>query len=219
LQGTLDRLRLEVVALRASRKRLVEAADADRRRIERELHNGVQQQLVALAVDLQLVEQLAERDPAAAKTRLQEVRRDVHQALEETAQLAQRISPPLLDTRGLAAAVRSAATNAGVVANVDVAPGATYGGEVAAAVYWCCLEALDVARPGARATVTIRNDGRAVLFDFALDAAHAEAEFERLRDRVEALGGRLAVESEPGGGTRVCGSFPVSDDSQPLSAR
>jgi signal transduction histidine kinase len=181
--------------------------------IERELHDGVQQHLVAVAVDLQLVEQLAETDPAAAKTRLQEVRRDVQQALEKAAQLAHRISPPLLDARGLAAAVRAAAASAGIAATVDVAPGATYGGEVAAAVYWCCLEALDVAGPGARATVTIRNDGRTGLFDIALDAEHAEAELERLGDRVEALGGRLTVESEPDGGTRVSGAFPLSNDS------
>ncbi len=110
----LDRLRLEVTELRASRRRIVFAADADRRMIERELHERVQQNLVALAVNLQLADLAVEADPAAAKTLLAELARDVQQALDETAQLAQRIYPPLLEAGGLAAALRAAAGSAGV---------------------------------------------------------------------------------------------------------
>ena len=104
-------------------ERLVLAADADRRRIERELHDGVQQHLVALAVNLQLVDRLVDDDPTAAKAILEELGRDVSQALEEAAQLAQRIHPPLLDTGGLAAALRAAASSAGVSSSVEVAAG------------------------------------------------------------------------------------------------
>ena len=96
----------DVEALRASRKRLVLAADADRRRIERELHGGVQQHLVALAVKLQHAVELADADPRATKTLLEELSRDVRQALDETAQLAQRIYPYLVAEGGLGAVLR-----------------------------------------------------------------------------------------------------------------
>ena len=114
LQESLDRLRLEVEELRASRERLVLAADAERRSIERELHDGPQQHLVALAVNLQLARRLADADPAAAKLLLEEMGRDVRQALDETGKLAHRIYPPLLEAGGLAAALRSAAVAVGV---------------------------------------------------------------------------------------------------------
>ena len=113
----------EIESLRASRRRLVRAADADRRRIERDLHNGVQQHLVALAVNVQLAGRLADTDPAAAKTLLEQLERDVQETLDATAQLAQRIYPPLLEPRGLAAVLRSAAAAAGVAASVNVAAG------------------------------------------------------------------------------------------------
>jgi signal transduction histidine kinase len=210
LQGTLDRLRLEVVDLRASRKRLAQAADADRRRIERDLHNGVQQHLVALAVNLQLAEQSADADPPAAKALLAEMGRDVQQALEETAQLAQRIYPPLLEAGGLAAALRSAAVSAEIRLSLEVAAGATYAPEVAGAVYWCCLEALEHAGAGAQATVTVREEAGAVAFEVIEDGSRSDAGLEGLRDRVEALDGRLTIRSEPGGGTHVSGSLPLS---------
>ena len=113
------------MSLHASRRRLVLAADADRRRIERELHNGVQQHLVALAVNVQLAGRLADSDPAAAKTLLEQLERDVQETLQVTAQLAQRIYPTLLEPRGLAAALRSAAATAGVAASVNVAASAS----------------------------------------------------------------------------------------------
>ena len=105
---SLGLLRREVEELRASRKRLLLTADDDRRRIEHDLHEGVQQHLVALAVNLQLATGLTGSDPPA-RALIAEMARDVQQALEETAQLAQRIYPPLLEARGLGAALRSAA--------------------------------------------------------------------------------------------------------------
>jgi signal transduction histidine kinase len=209
LRETLDRQRLELADLRASRKRLVLAADADRRMIERDLHERVQQHLVGLAVNLQLAGESADADPAAAKALLQEMGRDVQQALDETAELAQRIYPPLLEAGGLAAALRSAAVRADIRVSLEVA-GARYPPEVAAAIYWCCLEALEHAGAGAHATVTVRAEEGAVAFEVVEDGSRSDAGLDRLRDRVEALGGRLTIRSEPGNGTRVSGSLPLS---------
>jgi signal transduction histidine kinase len=210
LREEVDRLRLEVAELRASRRRLVLAADADRRMIERDLHEGVQQHLVALAVNLQLAGTLADDDPAAAKALLNEMGRDVQQALDETAQLAQRIYPPLLEAGGLAAALRFAAVSAGIRVSLEVAAGARYPPEVAGAIYWCCLEAFEHADTGAHATVTVREEEGAVAFEVVEDGSRSDAGLDRLRDRVEALGGRLTIRSEPGRSTRVSGSLPLS---------
>ncbi len=199
--------------MRASRERIVLAADADRRRFERELHDGPQQHLVALSVNLQLAHDLVETDPAAAHALLVELERDVRQALDETAQLAQRIYPPLLEAGGLGAALRSAAVSAGVRASIDVPAGATYPPEVAGTVYLCWLEALERAGTGARATIAVRADKEGLVFELGTDAAHAQmdaAGLDWLRDRVDALGGRLTLTSEPGGGARVSGSLPLS---------
>jgi signal transduction histidine kinase len=217
LRETLDRLRLEVAELHASRKRLVQAADAERRTIERELHEGVQQHLVGLAVNLQLANQLLDTDPAATKALLEELGRDVEQALDATAQLAQRIYPPLLDAGGLAAALRSAATSIGIPVTVEVEPAAGWPPEVVRTVYVCCLEALEHAGAEARATVTVREEEGVISFEVLEDgdhsvtaAAHSDAGLDRLRERVEALGGRLAVRSEPPRGTRLSGSLLLS---------
>ena len=217
LRETLDRLRLEVAELHASRKRLVQAADTERRTIERDLHEGVQQHLVGLAVNLQLARQLADTDRAAAKELLEEMGRDVQQALDETAQLAQQIYPPLLEAGGLAAALRAAATSIGIPVSVDVEAAAGCPPELVRTVYLCCLEALEHAGAEARATVTVRKEEGAIAFEVVEDgarsvatAARLDAGLDRLRDRVEALGGRLTVRSEPGRGTRISGSLPLS---------
>jgi signal transduction histidine kinase len=214
LQDLLDRLRLEVEELRASRERLVLAADADRRRIERDLHDGTQQNLVALAANLQLARRLADADPAAAKALLDEMGRDVQQALDETGKLAHRVYPPLLEAGGLAVALRTAAMSVGVPTRIEVTPGASYPPEIAGAVYFSCLEVLERAGTGTRATVTVQDEERALAFEVVEDGAgSAETASDellaRLRDRVEALGGQLTLQSEPGGGIRVSGSLPL----------
>ena len=165
--------------------------------------------MVALAVNLQLAGQSADADPAAAKALLDEMGRDVQQALDETRQLAQRIYPTQLEAGGLAAALRSAAASAGIRASLDVAAGARFPPELAAAVYWCCLEALEHAGAGARATVTVREVGGTVAFEVVVAGAGSDAGLDRLPDRVEALGGRLAIRSDRGG-TRISGSLPLS---------
>lgn len=198
-----------VEALNASRKRLLVAADAARRKLERDLHAGVQQHLVALAVNLQLAGALTDSDPAAAKALLEEMGRDVQQALDETAQLAQRIYPPLLEAGGLAVALRSAAASLGITASVEVEADARYPQEIAAAVYWCCLEALEHADAGLHATIAVRDEEGALAFEIVAQGDHS-AELERLRDRVEALGGRLTIQSGPGRSARLCGAIPLS---------
>jgi signal transduction histidine kinase len=211
LREAVDRLHREVVELQAGRRRLLLAADDERRRIERELHEGVQQHLVALAVNLQLAGELTDADPAAAKALVEELGRDVQQALDEAAQLARRIYPQL-DAGGLVAALRSAAVVSGVRASVDVGVGAAgnYPPELAAAVYWCWLDVLEHSGDGASADVTVRNRGGALTFEVVCDGERSAAELEPLRDRVEALGGWLTIRSEPGRGTRVSGSLPLS---------
>ena len=214
MRESLDRLRLEVGELRASRKRLVVAADADRRKIERELHDGPQQDLVAVAVKLQLASRLVRDDPTAATGLLDEIRREVREALDGTRKLADRVYPPLLEAGGLGVALRTAAASAGVPTRLDVAAGA-YAPEVAGTVYFCCVEALERIGHGGSSTVTIREDEGALVFEIVDDgavseAATAEWDVAPLRDRVEAFGGRLTVVSESGHGTRVSGSLPLS---------
>jgi signal transduction histidine kinase len=210
LRDAFDRLRREVDELRASRERLALAAEADRRRIERDLHDGPQQNLIAFAVNLQLAARLVDGDPAAAKELLDEMGRDVEQALAATAQLAQRIYPPLLDASGLAAALRSAAAVVGIPAAVEVRGGAGCPTDLAATAYLCCLEALEQLSAGTPATVTVRQEDGALTFEIAGDGPRSLNGLARLRDRVEAFGGRVAVQSEPGAGTRVSGSLPLA---------
>jgi signal transduction histidine kinase len=203
-------LRLELDELRASRERLVLASDADRRRIERDLHDGPQQQLVALAANLQLARRLADADPTAAKALLDEMGRDLRQALDEAGKLAQRIYPPLLDAGGLAVALRAAAVSLGVPTRIEVAAGAGCPPEVAGAVYFCCVEVLECAAAEATARVTVRGEDRVLAFEVVTNSVCSDAALVRLRDRVEALGGQLTVASTPADRTRVSGSLALS---------
>jgi signal transduction histidine kinase len=189
-------------------------ADDDRRRIERDLHDGPQQHLVALAANLELARRLADGDPAAAKALLAEMGRNVHQALEDTRRLAQRIYPPLLEAGGLAVALRTAAASVGIPTRIEVPAGLDCPPEIAGTVYFCCLELLERAGQGARATATVREEEGALAFEVVADAgppaAASAAVLSRLCDRVEALGGELTVRSEPRDGIRVSGSLPLS---------
>jgi signal transduction histidine kinase len=139
--------------------------------------------------------------------------RDVQQALDETARLAQRIYPPLLET-ALAATLRAALANSGIPASVDVTAGASYPPEVARTVYLCCLETLEHIGAGARATVKVRGEEAALFFELIAEgtdsfaATPSDEGLELIRDRVEALGGRLTIHSKPGGGISMYGSLP-----------
>jgi len=199
--------------LYASRARLIANADADRRAFERSLHDGVQQELVAILVNLQLARGLCETDSAAAGALLEDVGRDARIALDGLRRLALEIYPPVLDERGLVVALRSAAADTGIAVSIDaeVPPGCPP--EVVATAYFCCLEALRSAV--ARAAVSIRPEDEALLFEVAIDESGLVS---RLGDRVDALGGRLVIESEPGA-SRLRGRLPLTFASHPQRER
>jgi signal transduction histidine kinase len=205
----LDELRLEVAELRASRRRLVLTADAERRSIERELHDGVQQQLVGLAANLELLARSLDSDPATSKGLLADMRSDTELALEETRTLAHRIYPPMLEAGGLIAALRSAAASADVPASIDIARDQTYPPEIAGAMYFCCLDIFEKAAAGTTLAITAHDDEGALAFDIVVDG-DVDAERSPLRDRIEAVGGRCTIESGAGRRTRVACSLPLS---------
>lgn len=197
------------------------AADAERRRIERDLHDGVQQHLVALAVNLQLARELAESDPASGRTLLEEILRDVRLALEHARELASSVYPPLLLDRGLAEALHSAASATTIPARVEAAPLDRFPPDVEATVYFCCAEALQNADrhagAGAHATVRAWHEPGALVFEVVDDGAGFDLRALRhgtgltgMSDRLGALRGRLTISSEPGRGTRVAGTIPIA---------
>jgi signal transduction histidine kinase len=212
LRESLDRLRLEVTELQASRERLVRAADADRRKIERELHDGPQQDLVGLAVNLQHARRLVDVDPAAAGVLLDEMRGDVREALDALRALAHRIHPPLLGAGGLRTALRSAAAAAGVATRVRVAEGTALPPQLAATVYSCCVATFEQVGAGTRSTITVREEDGMLAFEIVTNGSNSASadDLGPIRDRVEALGGRLTIESEPGQPFRISGSLPIS---------
>jgi signal transduction histidine kinase len=202
----------QIEELRASRKRLVLAAAADRGSIERELHDGPQQRLVALAVELQQARRLVDARPAAAGAVLDELADEVAEALDELRALAHRIHPPLLEAGGLRAALRTTAALVGVPTSIDVPDGATLPAEAAGAVYFACADALEHLGQREKIAITVRQEERAVAFEIVAhgsDPATAGVDVTPIRDRLEGLGGRLTIESEPGR-TAITGSLPSS---------
>jgi signal transduction histidine kinase len=170
----------------------------------------VQQHLVALAVSVQLADSLLESDPDAARAALEEIGRDVQHALDEAARLANRIYAPLLESGGLGAALRFAAISAGVPASVDVSADSGYPPEVMHTVYFCWLDAVRQWRGEQPPALSVREEAGALTFEIVREADRPEARLDGLRDRVEALGGRLRVESQSGQAVRVCGSLPLA---------
>ena len=219
LRRELVRLRHETVDVSRSRARLLLAGDADRRAIERTLHDGLQQELVAIAVDLGRAVTLLEKDPIAARGLLKELTGNLRHAIDEAATLAQRIYPPLLlEVRGLPSALRSAAANSGVIVTIQVSADAGYAPDLIAAVYWCCVEALAAAPTGTHATIRVADAEGGLRFEIGVSAAYPDGALERLRDRVEALGGELILEDSKDGGSFVATTLP-SATPRSLSAR
>ncbi len=216
LADTLADLRLANTDLQASRARLVSAADAERRRIERDLHDGAQQHLVALAVGLRLV-----RDGAADGDAelLDELDRGVRESITALRDLAHGIYPPLLRDSGLPDALRTAAARSAQPVTVRAVDVGRHPEPVEAAVYFCCLEALqNTAKHAAGAPVDLtvaRRDGLLTFevtdtgpgFDTASVAAGAG--LQNMADRLGAVGGSVRWRSEPGHGTTVSGSVPL----------
>ena len=221
LRASLEQLRRQAADLRASRGRLVAAADEERRRIERNLHDGAQQHLVGLAVKVRLLEQLAERDPVRAKALMQELQGDVSATIDELRSLAHGIYPPLLSSSGLGEALAAACRRASVPASLESDGVGRHPPEVETAIYFCCLEALQnvgkYAGDGASAHVRLWEEAGGLLFEVDDDGAgfdpngHAAgAGLTNMRDRLGAVGGTLRVESAVGQGTRVRGAVPIT---------
>ena len=140
------------------------------------------------------------------------MRSDVHEGLDRLRALAERIYPPQLETGGLRVALRSAAASVGVRAHIDVAATVAVPSEASRTVYLCCVGALERFAEGTNATVAVRAEIGTLAFELVTDGpglAHADDDLAAMRDRVEALGGRLTIASEPGGATRITGSLPI----------
>jgi signal transduction histidine kinase len=217
--GLTDELLQRLEDLRASRQRLVAAQDDERRRLERNLHDGAQQNLVALKVKLGLAEMLADKDAARSRALLSELKADADEALETLRSLARGIYPPLLADRGLQAALESQVRKATLPVEVEAVGLARYPQEVEAAVYFCCLEALqNVQKYAEAASALLKLDGADGVLTFEVidngkgfDAATVKrgAGLTNMTDRIDALGGTFEMSSTPGSGTRVRGSLPA----------
>jgi signal transduction histidine kinase len=205
--------------IRASRKRLVAAQDEERRRLERNLHDGAQQQLVALKMRLGLAKMTVEKDPTGTRSALGELEVAAQEALEELRDLARGIYPPLLADQGLRAALEAQARKSGLPVRVDGNGIGRYDQEAEAAVYFCCLEALQNVAKYAEASAasielraedgslafTVKDNGRG----FDPSATGYGTGLQGMADRLAALGGSLEVRSALGGGTTVTGRVPA----------
>ena len=221
LQQSLDRLRRQADELQASRGRLVAAADEERRRIERNLHDGAQQYLVAIAIKARLIEQVSGRDPERALQLVHQLQQDATAALDELRALAHGIYPPLLSSSGLAEALSAASRRAPLPASVEVNGVGRHPAEIESAVYFCCLEALQnagkYAGPGAAARIRLWEEQEALRFEvtddgsgFDSDGQNTGAGLTNMRDRLGAVGGSITIESAPGRGTKLSGTLPLT---------
>jgi signal transduction histidine kinase len=207
----------------ASGRRLAAAAASERRRIERDLHDGAQQQLVTLRVKLQLAEEQLEHDPVKGAQLLRELAPRIDEVIDEVRSLARGIYPALLADAGLGEAVRAAGMRAELPVTVSVDGLRRYPLEVENAVYFCCLEALQNAAKHGRASnvavefhdedgelrFEVRDDGHGFASGLGNGHSGAGAGLTNMRDRLVAVGGTLVVRSAPGSGTSVSGSVPV----------
>jgi len=222
VQLTAD-LRATIEELRASRRRLVEAQDAERRKIERNLHDGAQQQLIALKIQVGLLEDSA-GDPAAIRQLTPMLKDGLGAALEDLRDLARGIYPPLLADRGLLPALQAQARKAALPVEINADGIGRYPQDTEAAVYFCTLEALQniTKYAGAsRAAVGLSCSDGSLRFTVTDDGAGFDTASIRhgtglqgMTDRLAALGGTLHVRSQPGHGTTLSGELPASAPGQ-----
>jgi signal transduction histidine kinase len=205
--------------LRESRARIQAVADSERRRIERDLHDGAQQRLVALRVRLQLASESSREEPGRAPALFRDLAGEVDEALDEVRGLLQGIYPSLLADRGLAEALQDAARRAPTPTSVTARGIGRYSEEIETAIYFCCLEALqNVAKHAPNATsvsIVLVDDGTSLRVDVWDDGEGFDASSVRegsgltnMRDRIGAIGGRLRIDSTPGVGTAVSAVVP-----------
>ena len=205
--------------LRESRRRIVSAQDERARKLERDIHDGVQQQLVALQVKQRLAEGFMESDPARARAMLSELQAETATALEDLRNLARGIYPPLLADKGLSVALEAQARKAPLPVSVEADSIGRYEQEVESAVYFCTLEALNNVAKYAEATeasILLEQSNGALAFSvtddghgFDPNTAGRGTGLQGMADRLEAIGGELTIESAPGHGTSVLGHVPT----------
>jgi signal transduction histidine kinase len=203
--------------LSASRARIVEAGLSERRRLERNLHDGAQQRLVSLSLQLRLAQQAVEKDPTAAATMLSGAAAELNLALEELRELARGLHPAILTDRGLQAAFESLATRAPFPVEISGVPGDRFHEALEAAIYYVVAESLTnaakYAEPSA-ARVAMSTTDSAVVVEIRDDGRGGAnlgggSGLRGLTDRVEALGGRFEVRSRRGAGTVVRAQLPL----------
>jgi signal transduction histidine kinase len=213
-------LRALLDELKAAQRRVAAAADAERRRIERNLHDGAQQRLMAIRLELGLLSERLEQDPAAVRTELNRLHAELNEALEELRELAHGLYPPLLASDGLSAALAAAAIHAAIPVTIEGAAVGRVPRSIESAAYFACLEALQNAAKhagdGARATVHLDLSSDALAFSVSDDGAGFDSQavprgqgLINLRDRLGALGGSAEITSVPGQGTTVRGQIPL----------
>jgi signal transduction histidine kinase len=214
-------LAVSIKEVEESRVRLIETAHAERRRLERDLHDGVQQQLVGLRIKLDLATETISQEPAEAERMLMSLGRQMDDVLQSLRSLARGIYPSLLHERGLGEALKSAARSSPVAVSVRCLDVARYREDVEVAVYFSCLEGLqNVAKhagSGAAATVSLWESASVLCFEvrdsgigFDFDGVPRRGGLTNIRDRVEAIGGTVTVASRNGRGTSVRGSVPIA---------
>ena len=203
--------------LTASRARIVEAGDAERRRLERNLHDGAQQRLVALAVDLTLIGAKLEKDPPAARKTLTVAQDELRRGLDELRELARGIHPAVLTDLGLGPALQALAKRAPVPVEITELPEQRLASPVEAAAYYVVAEAITNVTKYARAshvTVSVRRSSECAIVTVSddgvggADAAHGSG-LRGLADRIEALEGQFYLDSPPDRGTRISAEIPV----------
>ena len=217
LRDITERLRVER-ELRESRARLVHASDQARRRLERDLHDGSQQQLVSVAMTLEAAGRTIERDPAGARQLLDEAAAELREAIAALRELARGIHPAVLTEGGLDPALRGLAARSALPARIEVVPAARFPATVEAAAYFVVAEGMtNAARhaSGAAAVVVaVREDGGSLVVEVRDDgpggAAADGGGLRGLDDRVAALGGRFEVESPVGAGTLLRAEIPCA---------
>ncbi|HEX5468404.1 MAG TPA: ATP-binding protein [Gaiellaceae bacterium] len=206
-------------ALRQSRDRIVRAGDRERRKLERNLHDGVQQRLVAIAIELALTRELAAGD-RAVRANLVGIQESVTKVVDELREISHGIYPPVLSDYGLAKALRRARPPTGAVLTVRATDIGRHPPELESALYYCCLEAIQNATkhggPAPRINVTLEKRADELTFQVSDEGPGFDAStlrhgtgFENMRDRLGALDGRLSIVSSPGEGTTVSGSVPL----------
>jgi signal transduction histidine kinase len=219
LEARLASIQTQALELRASRQRIVAAQDTERRRLERNIHDGAQQHLVAMAVRLRLVRGVLAADPQKARTMLGELEGQIDDALETLRGLSAGIYPPLLQDEGPAAALADHARSAPVPVTIEAGPPERHPIELEAAIYFCVLEGLQNATKYAAASAIaielgstetsvwfeVRDDG----VGFDPSATLEGTGLAGMRDRLAVLGGRVTLRSRPGEGTSVRGEVPL----------